>query len=78
MTVLPVPYIPPQIQRFTNETPPANLLILGKVKPIAASPQAMDGSGLPDDKITPYSGIYDANGRLPTIPGTGLTFIAYA
>jgi hypothetical protein len=28
------------------------------------------------DKITPYSGIYDAQGRLPRIPGSGTTFIA--
>jgi hypothetical protein len=40
-------------------------------------PAGQDGNGLPPDTITPYSGIYDANGRLPTVPGPGTTFLAH-
>jgi hypothetical protein len=36
----------------------------------------MDGVGLPPDKISPYSGIYDSQGRLPRVPGAGITFLA--
>jgi hypothetical protein len=41
-------------------------------------PAATDGNGLPPDKISPYSGIYDATGRLPRVPGPGTTFLANA
>lgn len=36
------------------------------------------GSGNPDTKISPYSGIYDQNGKLPTIRPPGTTFMAKA
>ena len=75
MTVLPIPYIPPQTQRYLNITPPAGLVVLDNT-PHMLPPRAAEGSGLPDDKIMPYSGIYDKNGKLPTIPGPGTTFIA--
>jgi hypothetical protein len=51
--------------------------VLASVKRVLP-PAATDGVGLPPDKITPYSGIYDANGKLPTVPGPGSTFIAHA
>jgi hypothetical protein len=57
--------------------PPAGLQILANVKRILP-PAGTDGVGLPPDKITPYSGIYDANGKLPTVPRPGSTFIAHA
>jgi hypothetical protein len=77
MTVLPTPTIPGYTQKYLNITPPAGLVVLDKTKRILP-PAAADGSGLPPDTITPYSGIYDSNGHLPTIPGPGTTFIAYA
>ena len=77
MTVLPAPVIPGLQQRYLGATPPAGLQILASVKR-ALPPAATDGVGLPPDKITPYSGIYDANGKLHTVPGPGSTFIAHA
>ena len=77
MTVLPVPQIPTQVQRYTNSVPPAGLAVLEKPHRVLP-PAGMDGSGLPPDKITPFSGIYGADGKLPTIPTKGLTFLAYA
>jgi hypothetical protein len=40
-------------------------------------PAGSEGNGLPPDTITPYSGIYDENGKLPT-PASNLTFLGYA
>lgn len=77
MTVLPVPQIPSLQQRYLGATPAAGLQILAAVKRILP-PAGTDGVGLPPDKITPYSGIYDENGKLPTVPGPGTTFIAHA
>lgn len=77
MTVLPVPNIPSLQQRYLGATPPAGLQILAVVKR-TSGPAATDGNGLPPATISPYSGIYDETGRLPRIPGDGLTFIAYA
>lgn len=77
MTVLPVPQIPNLQQRYLGATPPAGLQVLAAVKRILP-PAGTDGVGLPPDKITPYSGIYDENGKLPTVPGPGTTFIAHA
>jgi len=62
MTVLPVPSIPAATQKAIGSTPPAG----------------EDGNGLPADTITPYSGIYDSNGKLPSVPDPGMTFIAHA
>jgi hypothetical protein len=76
MTVLPVPSIPPMQARYLGATPPAGLVILEKPHRVLP-PAGQDGNGLPPDTITPYSGIYDANGRLPTVPGAGTTFIAH-
>jgi len=76
MTVLPIPVIPVMQQRYLNGVPPAGLQVLAaphRVLPPAGS----DGPGLPPDKITPYSGIYDEHGRLPT-PASNLTFLARA
>ena len=75
MQVLPIPNIPPQVRKYTNETPPAGLLVL--VKPNRVLPPAgSEGSGLPAATISPFSGIYDKNGKLPTVPGPGSTFMA--
>jgi hypothetical protein len=49
--------------------------VLAPVKRVLP-PAGIDGNGLPPDKISPYSGIYDANGQLPRVPGPGSTFIA--
>jgi len=76
MTVLPVPQIPRMQQRYLNEVPPAGLVVLAKPNRVLP-PACQDGSGLPPDKITPYSGIYDESGRLPT-PASTLTFLAHA
>lgn len=77
MTVLPVPQIPSLQQRYLGATPPAGLQVLAEIKRVLP-PAATDGVGLPPDKISPYSGIYDENGKLPTVPGPGTTFIAHA
>jgi len=63
-------------QRYLNEVPPAGLVVLAKPNRVLP-PAGQDGSGLPPDKITPYSGIYDESGRLPT-PASTLTFLAHA
>ncbi len=76
--VLPVPSIPPAVQKYTSQVPPAGLVILGKHTPPAGGPEALMGSGLPPDKISPYSGIYGPDGRLPVVPAPGMTFIAKA
>ena len=76
MTVLPVPSIPAMQARYLGATPPAGLQILANVKRILP-PAGQDGNGLPPSSITPYSGIYDEHGRLPT-PSSNLTFLAHA
>ena len=76
MVILPTPRIPQLTQRYTNQLPPAGLLVLQKPKRILP-PAASEGNGLPPDTITPYSGIYDENGKLPA-PKSSLTFLAYA
>ena len=77
MTVLPVPVIPDLQAKYLGATPPAGLQILAAIKRVLP-PAGTDGVGLPPDKISPYSGIYDETGRLPSIPKPGLTFIAHA
>ena len=77
MTVLPVPTIPGHQAKYLGATPPAGLQILAPVKRVLP-PAGIDGVGLPPDKILPYSGIYDENGRLPRVPGPGTTFLAHA
>ena len=76
MTVLPVPTIPGLQAKYLGETPPAGLQILANVKRVLP-PASVDGNGLPPSKISPYSGIYDADGRLPRVPGPGTTFLAH-
>jgi hypothetical protein len=75
MTVLPVPVIPAMQARYLGATPPAGMQILAKVSRVLG-PAGTDGVGLSPDKISPYSGIYDAQGRLPRVPGAGTTFLA--
>ena len=75
MTVLPVPNIPGLQAKYLGATPPAGLQILAPAKR-TLPPAGMDGAGLPPDKIAPYSGIYDSNGKLPQVPGPGMTFFA--
>jgi hypothetical protein len=77
MTILPVPVIPGYQAKYLGATPPAGLQVLANVKRVLP-PAGSEGNGLPPDKISPYSGIYDAAGRLPTVPGPGSTFIASA
>jgi len=77
MTVLPVPVIPAMQARYLGATPPAGLQILAAIKR-NLPPASMDGVGLPPDKISPYSGIYDKDGKLPRVPGPGSTFLAKA
>ena len=77
MTVLPVPVIPSLQARYLGATPPAGLQVLAAVKRVLP-PAGTDGVGLPPDKISPYSGIYDKNGKLPQVPGPGMTFFARA
>ena len=76
MTVLPIPVIPELIQRYTGVQAPANLVALASRKPASSGPEGTDGSAMPPDKINPYSGIYDAQGKLPRIPAPGTTFMA--
>lgn len=61
--------------RYLGATPPAGLVILEKPHRVLP-PAGMDGSGLPPDTITPFSGIYDEHGRLPSVHGPGTTFLA--
>lgn len=75
MTVLPVPVIPSMQARYLGATPPAGLQILAEIKRVLP-PAGIDGVGLPEDRISPHSGIYDAQGRLPKVPGPGTTFMA--
>ena len=77
MTVLPIPVIPELTQRYTGVQAPANLVALANRKPASSGPEGTDGSAMPEDTINPYSGIYDAQGRLPRIPGPGTTFMAH-
>ena len=77
MTVLPIPSFPKATQLAIGMNPPAGLVVLAKPERILP-PAATDGPGLPPSTIMPYSGIYDENGRLPTVPGPGMTFIAHA
>jgi len=77
MTVLPIPSIPPAVQKYTGVMPPAGLQVLAAPHRVLP-PAGQDGNGLPPDKMMPYSGIYDSNGKLPTVPGPGTTFIARA
>jgi len=76
MTVLPIPLIPSATQKAIGTIPPAGLVVLEKPHRVLP-PAGEDGNGLPPDTIMPYSGIYDSNGKLPTVPGPGLTFIAH-
>lgn len=76
MTVMPVPSIPQMQQRYLNSVPPAGLVVLEQPKRVLP-PAGQDGNGLPPDTISPYSGIYDENGRLP-VPSSNLTFLAHA
>jgi hypothetical protein len=75
MTVLPTPTIPGYTQKYLSVTPPAGLVVLDKPKRVLP-PAATEGTGLPPSTITPYSGIYDSEGKLPKVPGDGTTFIA--
>ena len=74
MTVLPIPSIPSALAKYTGLTPPAGLVALNKPRYILP-PAGQDGPGLPSSEITPYSGIYDQNGKLPT-PPSNLLFLA--
>ena len=76
MTVLPAPIIPELISRYTGVQAPANLVALANRKPASSGPEGTDGSAMPEDNISPYSGIYDAQGKLPRVPGPGTTFMA--
>lgn len=64
------------IQKYTNVNGPANLVILAPKKLSGFGPEAVLGSGSLPSKILPYSGIYDENGKLPKINGSGAGFLA--
>ena len=63
-------------KRYLGSVPPAGLQVLAAPHRVLP-PAGQDGNGLPPDKITPYTGIYDERGRLPT-PVSNLTFLAHA
>jgi len=77
MTVLPIPQTPRYQERYLNVIPQSGLVLLSPPKRVLP-PAGTDGVGLPPDKIMPFSGIYGANGKLPTVPTKGMTFLAYA
>jgi len=77
MTVLPIPNIPQQQAKYLGNVPTAGLAILDRPKRVLP-PAGTEGNGLPPDRISPYSGIYDQNGMLPKVPGPGTTFMARA
>jgi hypothetical protein len=76
MTVLPAPIIPELVQRYTGVNGPANLVVLAPRSVSGFGPEAVMGSANLPDKISPYSGIYDEKGRLPSIPPPGTIFMA--
>jgi len=76
MTVLPTPIIPELIERYTGVQAPANLVALANRKPASSGPEGTNGSAMPSDNISPFSGIYDEQGHLPQIPPPGTIFMA--
>lgn len=78
MSIEPVQPIHSLIQRYTGVTAPANIVVLAPRSVSGFGPEGSMGSANPDTKISPYSGIYDKNGKLPTIPPPGTTFMAKA
>jgi len=76
MTISPISSAAELFQRFPNNSAPAGLQILSAPKRVLP-PLSSEGNGLPPDKITPFSGIYDERGHLPS-PASKLNFIAKA
>ena len=76
MNVSPISNIGSLQQKYLNEVPPANLAVLAKPKR-NLPPASTEGVGLPPETISP-KGIYDETGKLPTVKGSGLDFMAYA
>lgn len=66
------------IQRYTGVSAPANIVVLAPRSISSFGPEGSMGSANPDTKNSPYSGIYDKSGRLPTVPPPGTTFMAKA
>jgi len=75
MTVLPTPSIPQYQSKYLGNAPTAGLVVLDRPKRVLP-PAGTEGNGLPPDRISPNSGIYDASGKLPKTPGPGTTFMA--
>jgi hypothetical protein len=75
MTVLPIPSIPQYQAKYLGNAPTAGLVVLDRPKRVLP-PAGTEGNGLPPDRISPNSGIYDASGKLPKTPGPGTTFMA--
>mgnify|MGYP006269984285 CR=1 FL=1 len=76
MPVLPIKNIQSLTQRYAGLDAPADLLVLATRK-VGFGPEGTDGSAMPNDKISPYSGIYDENGHLPALRGAGSNYIAH-
>lgn len=72
--------VPPisEVQRYTGMETPGGLAVLARAHydsgPKATNPAPITAAPL----IPPNAGIYDANGKLPSIEGKGLQFLAYA
>lgn len=72
--------IPPveTVQRYTGLETPGGLAVLAKAH-YDSGPKATNPAPVTAAPLTPpNAGIYDANGLLPSIKGTGLDFLAFA
>jgi hypothetical protein len=78
MQISPIQTVAQAIQRYTNQTPPAGLVILGRHTPPAAGPEELMGNALPYPAFSLYKGIYGPDGTLKSIDGAGVTFLAKA
>lgn len=69
----PTPIIPGLVERYTNAVAPAGLVTLSTKRPIAGSPEAALGSGLPSEPLIWRT--YGPDGKLATLR-TGCSFVA--
>lgn len=67
------------IAKYTGIQAPAGLAVLAPKTLPRSGPTGTMGSAQPPDKIIPAgAGIYGPDGKLPSIQGSGLQFLAYA
>jgi hypothetical protein len=78
MSIEPVQPVGALISKYTGVSAPANIVVLAPRSISSFGPEGSMGSANPDTKNSPYSGIYDQNGKLPTIRPPGTTFMAKA